>query len=138
VRYIRDGLVENNISKARLIEVVQHLVNKFDRLHYFPSYELVNDVLRDYRFFKADMVHPSDQAIDYVFEAFAQACFNQETLRISTEIQQLVNGINHRPLHPETAAHIAFKENLLLKMKELEARFNHLDFQKEKQLLGAR
>ena len=67
MRYIRDGLVENNLSKARLIEVVQHLVKKFSKLYYFPAYELVIDVLRDYRFFKEDMVHPTDQAIDLCF-----------------------------------------------------------------------
>ena len=70
VRHIRDGVVENNRSKARLIESVHHLVNKFDRLYYFPAYELVIDVLRDYRFYSEDMVHPNYLATDFVLEKF--------------------------------------------------------------------
>src|SRR3954470_20985663 len=72
VRHIRDGVVENNRSKARLIEVVHHLVNKFDGLYYFPAYEIVIDVLRDYRFYDIDMVHPNYQATQYVLRQFLQ------------------------------------------------------------------
>jgi hypothetical protein len=132
VRYIRDGLVENNLSKARLIEVVQHLVTKFSRLHYFPAYELVIDVLRDYRFFKEDMVHPGDQAIDYVFDAFKSAVLDKETLDLVHEISAIRLAMNHRPLHPQGAAHARFKEALLARMVALENRFNYLDFSTEK------
>ena len=132
VRYVRDGLVENNISKARLIEVVQHLVNKFDRLYYFPAYELVNDVLRDYRFFKEDMVHPSDQAIDFVFDAFKSACFDKDTIELSTEIERLNNALAHRPIHPESAAHAEFRQQLLTNIKGLEQRHPYLDFSAER------
>ncbi len=138
VRYIRDGLVENNLSKARLIEVVQQLVSKFDRIHYFPSYELVNDVLRDYRFFKEDMVHPSEQAIDYVFGEFAKACFNADTTSLVAEIQQLNSALMHKPHFPASEAHQRFREKLIATMIRLEHRYDHLDFSKEKEVLDLR
>ncbi|WP_461402022.1 GSCFA domain-containing protein [Flavitalea sp.] len=131
VRYIRDGLVENNLSKSRLIEVVQHLVKKFSKLYYFPAYELVIDVLRDYRFYKEDMVHPSDQAIDFVFEAFSSACFDEQTMELVEEIDKINTAINHRPLHPDTPAHQIFKQNLLIKIKALQTKYPNLDFSTE-------
>ncbi len=70
VRHLRDGVIENNRSKARLLEAVHHLVNKFERLHYFPAYELVIDVLRDYRFYDIDMAHPNYAATQFVLETF--------------------------------------------------------------------
>ena len=76
VRHIRDGVVENNRSKARLLEAVHHLVDKFDRLYYFPAYELVIDVLRDYRFYDVDMAHPNYPATQFVLEKFGAACIS--------------------------------------------------------------
>ena len=128
VRYIRDGLVANNLSKARLTEVVQHLVNKFSKIYYFPAYELVNDVLRDYRFFKEDLVHPTDQAINFVYEQFRSACFDTATYNLTTEISRVVADLNHRPLHPGTPANIAFNEALEQKLSGLKQRFPYLDF----------
>ena len=72
VRHIRDGVIENNRSKARLIEVAHQLVNKFNRTYYFPAYELVIDVLRDYRFYDKDLVHPNYMATNYVVENFME------------------------------------------------------------------
>src|SRR6185503_6006210 len=77
VRHIRDGVVENNRSKARLIEAVHHMVNKFDRLYYFPAYELVIDVLRDYRFYDIDLAHPNYMATSFVLEKFTESCIDQ-------------------------------------------------------------
>jgi hypothetical protein len=131
VRYIRDGLVENNLSKARLIEVVQHMVQKFSKLYYFPAYELVIDVLRDYRFYKEDMVHPSDQAIDFVFEAFCLGCFDESTLELVEEIDKINTALNHRPLHANTPAHQKFKDNLAMKIKSLKSKYPDLDFSSE-------
>ena len=75
VRHLRDGVVENNRSKARLLETVHHLVNKFDRLFYFPAYELVIDVLRDYRFYDIDLAHPNYAATQFVMEKFSEYAF---------------------------------------------------------------
>jgi hypothetical protein len=135
VRYIRDGLVENNLSKARLIEVVQHLVSKFEGIHYFAAYEIVNDVLRDYRFFGEDMVHPDSQAIDYVFEQFSASAFSEKTKLITSELARLNAALNHRPLHPGTPAHQRFVEKLHADITSFESRFPWLDFTAEKMTL---
>ncbi|MHA4847253.1 GSCFA domain-containing protein [Flavitalea antarctica] len=128
VRYVRDGLVENNLSKSRLIEVVQHIVQKFRKLYYFPAFELVIDVLRDYRFFKEDMVHPNEQAIDFVFEAFSLAAFEESTLELVKEIDKINAALNHRPLHANTPADQKFRQNLLGKITALQSKYPHLDF----------
>jgi GSCFA family len=108
VRHIRDGVIENNRSKARLIEVVHHLVNKFERIYYFPAYELIIDVLRDYRFYDLDMVHPNYQATQFVFEKFMQYFVNYESQKIAEEIQKIVTAKKHKPLQPSTEAHRKF------------------------------
>jgi GSCFA family protein len=128
VRYVRDGLVNNNVSKARLIEVVHHLVNKFSGIYYFPAYELVNDVLRDYRFFKEDMVHPSTQAIDYVFDSFSQAAFDESTTTLVAEIDNIQSALEHRALHPGSLAHIEFRKSLLHRVKDFESRYPYINF----------
>src|SRR5678815_5063498 len=78
VRHIRDGMVDNNRSKARLIEAVHHMIDKFDKIHYFPAYEIVIDVLRDYRFYDIDFVHPNYMATDFVLQKFISACMDEE------------------------------------------------------------
>src|SRR5678815_1703789 len=77
LRHIRDGVVDNNRSKARLIESVHHLVNKLPRVYYFPAYELVIDVLRDYRFYDVDLVHPNYMATEFVLEKFNESCVDE-------------------------------------------------------------
>src|SRR5258706_13279986 len=89
VRHLRDGVIDNNRSKARLIEAVHHLVNKFDRLYYFPAYELVIDVLRDYRFYDVDLAHPNYAATQFVLEKFSENCFSDATKKLSKEIKKL-------------------------------------------------
>ena len=108
VRHIRDGVVENNRSKARLIESVHQLVNTFERVWYFPAYELVIDVLRDYRFYDIDLVHPNYPATQFVLEKFTQYCIDESSQSLLEEVKQLVVARRHRPRHPSTAAHGRF------------------------------
>ncbi len=108
VRYIRDGLVENNRSKARLIEAVHNLFESYGNVHYFPAYELVMDDLRDYRFFETDMVHPNSQAIEYVWDAFVKAAFDSEAQLIYPQVKQLLTDAAHRPFHTDTTQHQKF------------------------------
>jgi lysophospholipase L1-like esterase len=105
VRHIRDGLIENNRSKARLLEALHTISDRHDFVYYFPAYELVLDVLRDYRFFKEDGVHPSDQAARFVFEAFADAWIAPDDRNLSQEVAKLLEGLHHRPLHPDSEGH---------------------------------
>ncbi|HVS95014.1 MAG TPA: GSCFA domain-containing protein [Puia sp.] len=131
VRHIRDGVVENNRSKARLIESVHHLVSKYERLWYFPAYELVIDVLRDYRFFDIDMVHPNYAATQFVLEKFTEACIDPESRRLLEEVRQLVVARRHRPRHPSTAAHARFLQEHYEKAAGLARRYPFLRLEEE-------
>lgn len=131
VRHIRDGVVENNRSKARLIEAVHHLVNKFDRLYYFPSYEIVIDVLRDYRFYDIDMVHPNYLATDFVLKKFLETYMSDETNELMQEIKKLVISRKHKPTHPATGAHQKFLKANLEKAKNLQQQHSYLNFERE-------
>ncbi|MBI3238814.1 MAG: GSCFA domain-containing protein [Flavobacteriia bacterium] len=101
VRYSRDGWVENNRSKARLFELVEQLQNDF-RVEYFPAYELINDILRDYRYFEPDGVHPNQLAVDEVWKLFRRWYFNAETTAITEELEALRKMEEHRLLFPES------------------------------------
>jgi len=101
VRYSRDGWVENNRSKARLFELVQQLQNDF-QVAYFPAYELINDILRDYRYFEPDGVHPNQLAVDEVWKLFRHWYFNAETISIMEEMEALRKMEEHRLLFPES------------------------------------
>jgi hypothetical protein len=131
VRHIRDGVVDNNRSKARLIESVHHMVGKFDRLFYFPAYELVVDVLRDYRFYDIDMVHPNYAATAYVLEKFIQHCIDEPGRRLLEEVKKIVTARRHKPFQPSTQAHRRFMEDYRQKTVELARQYPFLDLTEE-------
>jgi GSCFA family len=131
VRHIRDGVIENNRSKARLIEVVHHLTNKFDKLYYFPAYELVIDVLRDYRFYDIDMVHPNYPATSFVLEKFMKHFTDAESQQLAAEVQKIVIAWKHKPFHPATEAHKKFLQAHLEKAKELQRKYPFLKLEEE-------
>lgn len=131
VRHIRDGVVDNNRSKARLIEAVHHMVNKFDRLYYFPAYELVIDVLRDYRFYDADLVHPNYMATEFVLEKFSESFINEEARQIMQEVKKIVIARKHKAFQPDTKAHQQFLKNHFDKSKALKKRYPFLDLTDE-------
>jgi hypothetical protein len=131
VRHIRDGVVENNRSKARLIEAVHHLVNKFDRLYYFPSYEIVIDVLRDYRFYDLDMVHPNYLATDFVLKKFLETFMSAETMALIGELKKISIARKHKPTHPSTEAHKKFLQSNFDKLISLKQQHPHLNFDEE-------
>ncbi|MGZ5245805.1 MAG: GSCFA domain-containing protein [Flavitalea sp.] len=131
VRHIKDGIIENNRSKARLLEVVHHLVNKFDRLYYFPAYELVIDILRDYRFYAEDMVHPSSQATSFVTDKFFSSFINERTNIFAEQVQQILSAANHRAIHPTSEQHQQFLIANLEKIKTLKVLYPSLDLSSE-------
>ena len=131
VRHIKDGLIENNRSKSVLIQAVHHMVEKYDRLFYFPAYELVIDDLRDYRFYAEDMVHPNYQATNYVWEKFVEACIHEASREIMKELNQLNNALNHKAQHPGSPAHNKFLKQQLENVFQLAARCPYLDFSHE-------
>lgn len=136
VRHMRDGYVENNRSKAVLLQAVHHLAGKFEGIHYFPAYELVVDDLRDYRFYAEDMVHPNHQATTYVWERFAESAFSGQTREAMKEIAALSAAMAHRPLHPDSSLHAEFMRSCLERTGALSARFPGLDFSEEFRRFG--
>jgi len=131
VRHIRDGVIENNRSKARLIEAVHHMVNKFPDLYYFPAYELVIDVLRDHRFYDVDMVHPNYPATEFVMEKFREYFIDEESQQLMDEIRKIVIARKHKAFQPETNAHKNFLKVHLDKTKELQVKNSFLNLNDE-------
>ncbi len=129
VRHLRDGLIENNLSKATLLLAADELAQEFPNVTYFPAYELIMDDLRDYRFFERDMMHPTAQAIDYVWQFFSETYFSEETKKVITEVEKIKAMQAHRPLKGlDTEGVKKFQESLVLKIAELEKRFPFLSF----------
>lgn len=131
VRHLRDGVVENNRSKARLIEAVHHMVNKFDRLYYFPAYELVIDVLRDYRFYDIDLAHPNYMATDFVLQKFVGSCMNDEAKLLMEEMKKISLARKHRAFQPNTEAHRQFLRSSAARAKLLQDKYPFLDLTEE-------
>ncbi len=131
VRHIRDGLVENQRSKASLLLVVEQLEKQLDFVHYFPSYELVLDDLRDYRFYDRDLIHPSPVAVDYVWEQFENSFFPKETQALIKRIDRIISASQHRPFHPESAAHQTFLKKQIDDIAVLQKEYPALDFSRE-------
>ncbi|HUR12835.1 MAG TPA: GSCFA domain-containing protein [Flavitalea sp.] len=131
VRHIRDGVINNNRSKARLLEGVHHICEKFDQLHYFPSYELVIDVLRDYRFYDIDLVHPNYQATQYVVQQFVTNYFTDESRLLAAEMEKIANARKHKPFHESSNAHAKFRQTFLEKVKQISAQYPFLPLEEE-------
>ncbi|MBK9338358.1 MAG: GSCFA domain-containing protein [Lewinellaceae bacterium] len=131
VRHLRGGLVENQRSKAVLVLACAELCERLDFVHYFPAYELLLDDLRDYRFYAADMVHPTDTAVDYIWDYFAEAFFSSETRSLLAQIAKIRTAVAHRPFHPDTPEHHAFARQQLELIQKLTHQHPELDFSGE-------
>jgi hypothetical protein len=131
VRHIRDGVVDNNRSKARLIEAVHQLCDSHDKAHYFPAYELVIDILRDYRFYDIDFVHPNYMATTYVWEHFVRSCVAADAQELMQQVHEITTARSHRSRFPETEAHKKFKASYVVKTKALLDKYPHLDLSAE-------
>lgn len=107
-RYTKDGLHANALTKARLLLLIDHLCSTCEGTSYFPAYEIITDELRDYRFYEPDMLHPSAQAIDYVWEKLQAWAFTPQLTDYARERQQIMRDMAHRPLHPESDAYKQF------------------------------
>lgn len=131
VRHIKDGFTENQWSKANLISALLQVLNtEHHRWNtaYFPSYEIIMDELRDYRFYAEDMIHPSAVAIDYIWERFTEAYITpqaHETMKLADNIQK---GLSHRPFNPDTEQHQQFLKKLNEKITLLQKQFPHITF----------
>lgn len=127
VRHLRDGFVENNKSKAHLITAVHKLVEQNTSAYYFPSYEVLMDELRDYRFYKDDMVHPSPQSVNYVWEHFTTTWLSASALETLKKVQGLKKDLEHEPMNPGSQNHIKFLSSIEQKRQQLQKAIPHLN-----------
>lgn len=128
VRHTKDGIPENQLSKSLLRVLCSQLENRFSFVSYFPAYEVLIDELRDYRFYKADLIHPSEVAENYIWEKWSKSHFSAETQEKVNQIQKVKLELTHRPFNPKSEAHQKFLQNLLQKLERLNDEF---DFSKE-------
>ncbi len=116
---IEEIVHRDQLSKSTLLLSIQKLQEVFESLFYYPSYEILMDDLRDYRFYKDDMLHPNSVAVDYIYEHFKACFYNAETQSLEQEVVKLKKALNHRPINPNTQAHRDFAEATQLKIKSL-------------------
>jgi len=131
VRHFKDGAEENQVSKATLLLASNKLTKEFKQVSYFPSYEIMMDDLRDYRFYDEDMVHPNMVAINYIWEKFSECYFEPETISITSKIAKIVNAKNHRSFFPNTASHKQFVKTQIEKTEALMAKYPFINLQQE-------
>ena len=127
VRHLKNGFIENTQSKSHLIAAIHTLVNEQD-VSYFPSYEIMMDELRDYRFYAEDMIHPNKTAINYIWRKFIDTWFSEETKSIMKEIDEIQKGLLHRPFHEDSKLHQQFLLKLEQKKSSLQERLPFINF----------
>ena len=134
IRYAKYGFHGSQLSKATLLLASQQLLERYpDRVEYFPAYEIVNDELRDYRFYAADMLHPTEQAVDYIWERFSDTYFSQSTTDFITEWHPLKQALAHKVLDATSNDFIKFKQSSIEKLNLIAKKYSLLDVTNELQ-----
>lgn len=132
IRHVRDGMHANQLSKSVLLLAIDRLMQRYPQAtFYFPSYEIILDELRDYRFYADDMVHPSSLAVNYLWERFSETFFCPETQALIKECATIRKAIAHKPFHPESEEYKRFLGQIVLKIERLNGKYPYLDFEKE-------
>ena len=125
VRHIKDGFVENQLSKSHLFTALHQVLKTHN---YFPSYEIMMDELRDYRFYAEDMLHPNQIAIDYIWKLFSENCISQENFSAMQEVDEIQKSLRHRSFNPESEQHQKFLVKLQKKIDLLGEKLPHIKF----------
>ena len=128
IRYAKYGFHGSQLSKATLLLAADRLCREYGCCSYFPAYEIVNDELRDYRFYKEDMLHPSDQTVAYIWERFSAAYFSKETNAFLEKWRPIKAALNHRPFNPDSEEHQIFMQRTQEKIEELKRQYPELEF----------
>ncbi|MCF6280284.1 MAG: GSCFA domain-containing protein [Flavobacteriaceae bacterium] len=123
VRHLKDGFIENTQSKAHLLTAIHQVVEPRNHTHYFPSYEIMLDDLRDYRFYKRDMIHPNETAIEYIWQQFQNTWIDTNSYNLMNEIDTIQKGLSHRPFNENSTQHQEFLENLQLKINKIQEQY---------------
>ena len=126
VRHIKDGFFENNVSKAHLFSALYEILQLQGT--YFPSYEIVIDELRDYRFYAKDMLHPADVTLDYIWQRLSETYFDEETIQTMQEIESIQKRLAHKPFNPHTENHQKFLEEVQQKIAILTSKLPNITF----------
>jgi hypothetical protein len=130
VRHIKDGFSENTLSKAHLIAALHKTITHHPSpITYFPSYEIMMDELRDYRFYAEDLLHPNPTAIDYIWIQFQKNYISEAVFGLMNEICTLQKGLQHRPFHLDTEQHQKFLNDLSTKMTTLKKKLPFISFE---------
>lgn len=128
IRYAKYGYHGSQLSKAVLLLAADKVIKEEgERSYYFPAYEIVNDELCDYRFYKADMLHPNEQAVEYIWEQLVATCFSAEAKQFLEEWRPIKEALAHRPFHPEAAAYQDFIKKTKEKAKMLELKYPNIE-----------
>ena len=138
IRHAKDGMHGNQLSKSTLLLAVDELCRTCPSCFYFPSYEIMMDELRDYRFYADDMLHPSSMAVGYLWECFCRCYFSAETGVVMKEWMEIKKALGHKPFHPQSEAYREFLSQIVLKIVRLKEKFPYLEVQKEKELCESR
>ncbi len=138
IRHWRDGAHQNQISKSILHIAISELNAKFSETDYFPAYEIVMDDLRDYRFYASDMIHPSEQAVDYIWERFCEKYFSVETMTVISKIQKILTASKHRPFNPKSLEYKNFCAKNLAEINELKQKFQNINFDDEEKFFASK
>ncbi len=130
VRHTKDGMVENNLSKAKLISALHEILPQFEDCHYLPVYEILMDDLRDYRFYKEDLIHPNNQAINYVWEKFGNAYFSDETMDFIEENLKISKALEHKPSDDKNPKYQEFLDKTKDRIAVQQTKVKHKIFSK--------
>lgn len=132
VRHIKDGFAENQLSKSHLFTALHQVLkthnSKLITANYFPSYEIMMDELRDYRFYGEDMLHPNPVAIDYIWHKFSENYIAENAISIMNEIDEIQKSLRHRSFNPESEQHQKFLAKLQQKINVLGEKLPHIRF----------
>ena len=128
VRHLRDGFIENQQSKSHLISALHQIIKNQKNIFYFPSYEIMMDELRDYRFYKEDMIHPNQIAINYIWEKFYENWLSDEAIDLKKQVIKIQRGLEHKPINTDSNEYREFLSSLQKKIKALKKKYSHITF----------
>ncbi len=133
VRHLKDGFIENSLSKSHLITAIHQFINQKSTIvnhqsFYFPSYEIMMDELRDYRFYAEDMIHPNNTAINYIWKKFQQVWISSEAIKTMDDVDTIQKGMLHKPFNQNSKLHQQFLQDLESKKTQIKKEFPHITF----------
>ena len=128
IRHLKDGFIENQQSKSHLISALHQIIKNQENTFYFPSYEIMMDELRDYRFYKEDMIHPNQIAINYIWEKFYENWLSDEAIDLKKQVIKIQRGLEHKPFNPDSKKHQQFLLSLQEKIEILKKKYSHISF----------